>query len=358
MDLTNDEVAVSPTMQDLALTPQALAGLLKISVPAGAVTVKGIATEVRPWPNDGKVLRIYGRLALGGASVRFELHPHVKIKDDMPVVLHGTLRVKQSDAYRATHELSLVGDVAGGWFPHEPVIDTPSTPLVRTRPRMPLEVAVRTHGLASMGFMVTQTGWQDLRQAAFSVPAVANCRSVLTNFMQPERFLADFRALCEDPSIQIVTVVRGGGVGLEVIGDSRAVAEALLSCGRPFYTALGHDADVMLLDKHADQLFSTPSMMGQALVDVTNKLKFDAVREERVVNLEASNRRLVGEIDKLKAQIAASVPDRKAQPDALDTAVPPTRLEINSQAGSISWLGAWLALAVAVVVLFLTWWLR
>lgn len=354
MDLTNDEVTLSPTLQDLALTPQALAGLLKISVPEGAVTVKGIATEVRPWPNDGKVLRIYGRLALGGASVRFELHPHVKIKDNMPVILHGALRIKQSDAYKATHELSLVGDVVGRWLPHEPAIDTPSTPLVRTRPRIPLEVVVRAHSLASMGFMVTQTGWQDLCQAALSVPAVANCRSVLTNFMQPELFLADLRALCEDPSIQIVAVVRGGGVGLEVIGDSRAVAEALLSCGRPFYTALGHDADVMLLDKHADQLFSTPSMMGQALVDATNRLKFDAVREQRVVDLEASDRRLVGEIDKLKAQIVASAQDRKAQPEALDAAVPPARRELKTQAGSVSRLGVGLALAVVVAVLFLS----
>lgn len=85
--------------------------------------------------------------------------------------------------------------------------------------------------------------------------------------MQPSRFIEDLLEVCRDPAIKVLVVTRGGGGGLAAIGDSHEVAAALLSSGRVFYTALGHDKDVLLLDKYADQAFATPSALGQSLAE-------------------------------------------------------------------------------------------
>ncbi|PXZ83001.1 hypothetical protein [Pseudomonas aeruginosa] len=103
-----------------ALTPDALTGLLRLAAPEGAVTVKGFATDVRYWskPGDNKVTRVYGRLVMGESSIRFELQPHADIQENMPVLLHGALRIRPVEAYRTTHEVFLVGDAIGRWLPH------------------------------------------------------------------------------------------------------------------------------------------------------------------------------------------------------------------------------------------------
>lgn len=116
------DIPASPA-GELALTPEALAETLRVNAPSGPVTVKGMATDVKYWSRNGddKVLKIYGRLVLGDASIRFELQPHAAVRNDAPVVLHGSLRIKKSETFRTTHEVILVGDVVGSWVPYEPV---------------------------------------------------------------------------------------------------------------------------------------------------------------------------------------------------------------------------------------------
>ncbi|MDF5919991.1 exodeoxyribonuclease VII large subunit [Pseudomonas aeruginosa] len=137
---------------------------------------------------------------------------------------------------------------------------------------MSLEAALAKHGLEAIAILATGTAWNDLAAAAQSLPVFSHCRRVETNFMEPEQFLSDLAKVCQDPAIQVLVIARGGGDSLEVIGDSREVACALLACGRPFYTALGHDDNVMLLDKHADRSFSTPSILGQALMETARDI--------------------------------------------------------------------------------------
>ncbi|HGP0152747.1 TPA: exodeoxyribonuclease VII large subunit, partial [Pseudomonas aeruginosa] len=267
------DIPASPA-GELALTPEALAETLRVNAPSGPVTVKGMATDVKYWSRNGddKVLKIYGRLVLGDASIRFELQPHAAVRNDAPVVLHGSLRIKKSETFRTTHEVILVGDVVGSWVPYEPVPLVSPAPLVRQQPRVSLEAALAKHGLEAIAILATGTAWNDLAAAAQSLPVFSHCRRVETNFMEPEQFLSDLAKVCQDPAIQVLVIARGGGDSLEVIGDSREVACALLACGRPFYTALGHDDNVMLLDKHADRSFSTPSILGQALMETARDI--------------------------------------------------------------------------------------
>ena len=287
MNIANESQAFSPSAHDLVLTPDALIGALSISAPSGPVTVRGIAAEVKPRTKagDSKVIKIYGRLMLGDASIRFELQPYASIQDDAPVVLHGTLRIKKIDAFRATHEVILVGDVVGTWVPQVPQVLAPTTqavPLIRQQPRVSLEVAIAKYGLEAVAILATGTAWNDLTTAANPLPVFERCRRVETNFVKPEQFLKDLAEVCWDPAIQVLVIARGGGGGLEIIGDSPEVAAALLASRRPFYTALGHDDNVMLLDKHADRAFSTPSILGQALAETARSLTERQGLEERL----------------------------------------------------------------------------
>lgn len=287
-----DAVATIPP----ALTPDALNSLLKITAPTGPVTVKGIATEVHYWKKSGEIhaSKIYGRLGgMGEATIRFELPPYASVCDGDAVVLHGTLRIKSLDAFRTTHEVILVGDVAGNWSPSQASqfggpAKAALAPLVRQQPRMTLERAIATHGLNAVAFLVTGTAWQDLTNAARDSSEIANCRQVTTNFMQPSQFLEDLSKVCRDPSIKVLVIARGGGESLTAIGNSHEVATVLLASGRVFYTALGHDKDVLLLDKHADQAFATPSVLGQALIEAKRAIMDRVTLTKRVQVLTQS----------------------------------------------------------------------
>ncbi|HBP6126777.1 TPA: hypothetical protein NQO09_002906 [Pseudomonas aeruginosa] len=302
-----------------ALTPDALTGLLRLAAPEGAVTVKGFATDVRYWskPGDNKVTRVYGRLALGESSIRFELQPHADVQENMPVLLHGALRIKPAEAYRTTHEVLLVGDVIGRWLPHTPVAQEEAlAPLVRLQPRLSLEQAIDRHGLEAIAFLATGTAWGDLTTAASAVPAIARCRHVETNFMQPERFIEDVIEVCRDPGIKILMIARGGGAGLELIGDAHSVTAALLASERAFYTALGHERNTLLLDKHADQPFPTPSILGQQLAAAVRATQERRALAERLRAMNEQIRELTLERDGLKASLNA-VQQRDLGPSAV-----------------------------------------
>ncbi|NWD74960.1 hypothetical protein HX890_12675 [Pseudomonas gingeri] len=360
-DVTEVLSDVVPTANP-ALTPESLNNLLRITVPTGSVTVKGVATEVHYWkkPGDTRASKIYGRLGgLGDASIRFELQPYVNIQDNEPVVLHGTLRIKPFEAFRTTHEVILVGDMVGNWLPGDASQDggRATAPLVRQQPRMTLEVAVARHGLSAVVFLATGTAWQDLTNAASAVPAIANCHHVETNFMQPGRFIEDLLEVCRDSAIKVLVIARGGGRDLAAIGGSHEVAATLLASGRVFYTAIGHDKDVLLLDKHADQAFATPSVLGQALAEAIRTLAEREALVERVSTLSESADILTWENTQLKAQLATQsglarekieyavrekVPDYAADRHAPETSPQPSR--------PANWYVLW---ALLVVIVFL-----
>lgn len=334
-----------PLDSTLVLTTDALCNLLKVTTPDGAVTVKGIASEVNVWtkPGEDQATRVYGRLGLGESTIRFELPPQASLQNNSPVVLHGTLRIKPLKTFRATHEVVLIGDVVGSWTPREEAPSEPAISLARTNPRTALETVIARNGLEGIAFLATRTAWQDLTNAASSLPALANALHIETNFMQPRQFIRDLQALSRNTNVKALVVARGGGDGIETIGDSPVVAEALLATGHPFYTALGHDKDVLLLDKHADQAFSTPSIFGQALAAAVRV----CVERESQVKRESEFRqgydRATSEIAQLRRQVAQLSATPKAQPSSPSGRKPEWASRVP--------IAAWIALLAVVFLL-------
>lgn len=351
MNDVRDTARLLPETQS-ALTPAALSELLRLTAPTGPVTVKGLAAEVRHWtkPGDSQVTRTYGRLRLGDASLRFELPPNAAIRDQMPLILHGALRVKATEGFRCTHEVVLIGDVVGEWQPQTSAPAGTLAALVRTQPRLSLEEALTRHGLDAFAFLSTGTAWGDLTTAASAVPSISQGNHVETNFMQPERFIADLEEVCRDPRIKCLVIARGGGAGLERIGDSHPVAAALLASGRAFFTALGHERDTLLLDKHADQPFPTPSILGQRLADALQDIEARRVQAAKARALSEQVNTLTRERDRLSAELrgATAALEARTTHQAAGAQDSPADVESSHSPFSRYVLGA-----VGLVVVFL-----
>jgi exodeoxyribonuclease VII large subunit len=73
----------------------------------------------------------------------------------------------------------------------------------------------------------------------------------------------------QNTEADVIAIARGGGDKMEIF-DRAAIAEAAIHLDAYFITALGHAQDVPLLQKVADKAFTTPTALGQHLVDLYN----------------------------------------------------------------------------------------
>ncbi len=273
----------------LALTPDALTALLKIQAPAGAVTLKGIATQVQAFPKDGPPKAYYGRLALGGASVRFHLDPHSPPAVGDHCLIHGVLTIKATDPvggdkkeWRATHELMLRGSVVGQWQPTPAASARNGAALALRREsgRLPLSAWVEENDLQSLLIIASDEGKPDLWQGLGARRQSLPLRFAVGRFGDAPSFLECLDRIDWD-GVEGVAIVRGGGGGLDEVGNAPEVVQALLDRGITFYSAMGHTNSVCLLDKFADQAFAVPHAFGTALAEALDDLEAARHQEER-----------------------------------------------------------------------------
>ena len=74
----------------------------------------------------------------------------------------------------------------------------------------------------------------------------------------------------------LIALVRGGGRGLDALNDL-SLAEAALALPVPLVTALGHEADNLLIERVADLRLSTPSHLGRYLAQLAHTAGTDLV---------------------------------------------------------------------------------
>ncbi|SFT72866.1 hypothetical protein [Paraburkholderia aspalathi] len=289
-----------------ALTPEALIRLLRVAGPSGAVTVKGVVTRVTYWPSDEAPKHCYGVLTLGAASIKFRIPPEAGVRLDEPVVLHGTLEIAPTNEGKATHEVKLVGDVLGTWLPRKPEGHDGPLPVREAPPRSLGDFIAQQHDVARLGFLVTETAWNDLLMTS-QLNDLRQCPQRRTNFTRADIFIGDLKSLCETEGVYGIVVARGGGDALDTIGGSLPVLKALIGTGLPFYVAMGHANDMLLVDKYADQTFATPSSLGHALAVACHALEERRALDLQHRQLAQRNKQLEQDAVALREKIAGQV---------------------------------------------------
>jgi len=224
----SSELVLDGSLQ--ALTPEALIRLLRVVVPSGAVTVKGVVTRLTYWPSEGAPKHCYGVLTLGAASIKFRIPPEANVRLDEPVLLHGTLEIAPTNEGKATHEIKLVGDAMGTWLPRKPEGHDEPLPPREMPPRSLGDFVAQQREVTRLGFLVTETAWNDLLTTS-QLNELRRCPQRRTNFTRADIFLDDLRALRETEGVSGIVIARGGGDALDTIGSSLPVLKALLGTG-------------------------------------------------------------------------------------------------------------------------------
>lgn len=289
------------------LTPEALSERLIITAPPGNVAVQGIAQNIWPWPKEGPPRRIYGRLVLGDFSIRFSTPPEAAPQENEAVIINGVLSVNSARSesdWRATHEVILKGHVVGTWTPR--LSQEEFTAIPQRDERLPLQSWADACTLNEMVILCTGTAERDINTSLLRGEIRGRPRFESMSFASETTFLNKLNQLIEEKSVGGFVIARGGGAGVEDIGNSRMIAKALTLSGIPFYTAIGHDTDVVLLDKFADEVFHTPSGFGAAWVQLSKERAKKAAQQRQIGELQdqlAENSRKTDDLQKKLADI-------------------------------------------------------
>jgi exodeoxyribonuclease VII large subunit len=287
---------------DPPVTPEMLRDLLQIECPRGAIMIQGIARETKLWPKGPFV---YGRLELGGASVRFRAPPEVAPGEGEAVMMRGVLRIEQAtkngENWRATHQVTLFGSVVGTWEARQSTA-VRSDDLCPREARTSLGEVMAADGLEKLVIIATDTARRDILQSLYDGEIDGAPEFIEANFGSREEFLAVLGDLRSRRDIGALGIARGGGGGQEIIGDSHEIIDCLNRMGFPYYVALGHASNIWLIDKHADQSFPTPSAFGTAIARAVGEWEFQRREIRERVDLEAQTEELKGRISTLEAE--------------------------------------------------------
>ncbi|QEO25549.1 hypothetical protein F0H32_04465 [Xanthomonas translucens pv. undulosa] len=232
--------------------------------------VAGRAKKLSPWKQF-----CYGVFeSHAGTDLSFRIPVEEQPQDDAPIIIAGVLTVNRKMS------VELQGRVEGPWLTvtREPVAPIPD------RGRNPVAIGefLGRNSLSDLGFLASKTGWADISSAA-RLPELSDSKLMTANFRDETKFIEALKQLA-GTGVKGLVIARGGGERLETIGSSRDVVCALIETGLPFYVALGHANDVLLLDKHADDIFLTPSDFGHRLRNC-----LDAAQEAEDARTEASD---------------------------------------------------------------------
>lgn len=249
------------------LTPDAIVDTIRLTAPEGILRVQGIAENVsKPWSssNGGRPM-VFGELALGTAVLSFQVPDEAAPNEGEAVVIEGHLRFRpasRGDTRRGNWKVVLVGQVVGTWTPR--ARPAPIALPVRGE-ATPLEVFLERDGIERLLVLTTDTGQTDINGELAAARVDARPQYLKANFGDAAAFVQLLAKALPNPGISAIAVARGGGIGLDVIGGSREVVAALIETRLPFYTALGHNLDVSLLDRYAHQVFHAPTALGSAI---------------------------------------------------------------------------------------------
>jgi exodeoxyribonuclease VII large subunit len=278
-----------------AIDVAALLAQVTLEAPKGTVTVRGIVETLRPSYRPGMLWGILqGFEEQSTMSFQCPAADALRLKEH--VILRGTLTAKKSTKHRR-FDFELFGDRIGEWAPSEQV----AIPLVtaeRRKPKLSLERFLSKDTAKRLVLIGTKTAIQDAettldgdsRQILDGIVCTTGLDSLQTVIAEAAQ---KYDGLC---------LMRGGGdlESFATWNDSRLIS-ALIDCGRPFYTALGHAHDLTLADKYADESFATASHFGSTYTEIRRALEEREKEQGRVDGIMRAYRKLKAESESAKA---------------------------------------------------------
>lgn len=250
------------------LTPEVLVEVIQIDVPQGLVAVQGYALNLRTWtPPNGRSF-VFGELSLGTAVIAFRVPAEAAPDEGDSVVLEGYLKfsadAKGSANFRKGNwRIVLTGHVVGKWTPREQ--SAPVEAPIRDSEQVPIEKFFESAKLNHLLILASDTAKKDILRELSAADVKGRPQFLRIKFDDPPALVKLLGTLPSDYSYGALAVARGGGEGLDVIGNSAEVVRALIAAQVPFYSAIGHASDVVVMDRYADQTFHTPTALGSRI---------------------------------------------------------------------------------------------
>jgi len=282
------------------LTPQEALGLVQF--PPGRIQVQGIVSRIVMNPEWANA---YGDIRYGEGTLGFSIPREQAPAKESPIVLEGSPRLRaRRNATEFHYEIQIVGRIVGTFEPH---VDGTDIALVRERPRLRLtELADRLGRTPNILILASDTARNDIQRTLESsrIPRFNHLALQFESlvFHPAERCADAIREQVARARPDAIIVTRGGGAEQEVAASANAaqVIAALLETGIPYYSAVGHEHDMTLLDKFSDESFHTPPLWVRRF----------ALRKNRCMRASSSE---PGRRDRRRSQLSDSKTPPKPQ---------------------------------------------
>lgn len=194
-------------------------------------------------------------------------------------------------------EVQIKGSPVGEWEPK--VENFKADTQLRKSSHKPLALFLNEHGFENLLFLGSDTGIRDAISQANK--QVKGFLSHQINVSDATKIIAGLKeAMSTEVNAQAVAIVRGGDDDSIDQWDEPNVVQAFIELNIPFYVAIGHSHRNTLLDKYADQAFSTPSALGSAMAHAVQQQS--QVIELRQDAMHIQSRLDQANIDKNSAQ--------------------------------------------------------
>jgi hypothetical protein len=265
LEKTKKETEQSP----ICLYPDEILSGYKLIEPSGYVTVRGTVRGLRPYKN----ICVYGDLEGNDHSISFKCPPDKSpTKQYENVILGGFLNVKPAKFHNGL-DIVLEGEVVGSWAKDTDKISE-FILLERQSPKTLLSTFLRSDDKNVSDLLVigTKRGLSDYKTSFLQENELLWNEEVINDITDLNKFTSDVEQAIEKHKPKAITILRGGSTaekGMKIWNDAKVI-DFLLKTECKIYSAIGHSDGFVILDKYADQHFSTPNDFGHI---ITNEIK-------------------------------------------------------------------------------------
>lgn len=176
----------------------------------------------------------------------------------------------------------------------------------RKRPptRMNSWITNNDSNLTRFALLGTNVGISDAAAAITQQGITPDWQTFIVSMVNSIDILKAIKHILKDKLISGFAFVRGGGLSstMEVWEDEK-ILFSLVNSIKPFYTALGHSTDLILLDRIADESFETPSILGSQVGQSVNLFRERMNLKRQVEELTTKKQELEKAVAPLNEQI-------------------------------------------------------